>query len=264
MNQNARALQVALEAARAAGKILLQRRTRTRKIKVKGFRDIVTDADLAANRAIRELIQREFPTHAILSEEDTPSEKRAPRAEMLWIIDPLDGTTNYSRGYPLFSVSIALTVRGRSQVGVVYDPLRDECFYATRGQGAFLNGKKIQPRPIAQLSDALIGCELPRAQELRARGLGLFSRLVAQCMGGRLGGSAALSFCYVGAGRLDGYFHLWLYPWDVAAGMLIAREAGARVAHCDGRVATPRGGSYVVAGRKIFSALLRVIQSENL
>jgi myo-inositol-1(or 4)-monophosphatase len=257
MNPKARALRVALEAARAAGQILIERRNRIRKIKFKGMRDIVTDADFAANHAIRAILHQEFPDHAILSEEDPPPQTRSRRADFLWVIDPLDGTTNYARGYPIYAVSIALAERGRPQVGVVYDPLRDECFTAVRGEGAFLNRVRLSASRVAALEDAIIGFELPREQGLREQGLQWFGALIAESMSGRIGGSAALSLCYVGAGRLDAYFHPALSPWDVAAGVLVAREAGARVAHLDGHAATLRGGDYLAANKKFFPAILR-------
>ncbi len=260
MNQHAHTLQVALDAARTAGTVIKLRRSETREIKSKGLRDIVTDADLAANRAIYDILHKEFPEHSILSEEDPHPELRIRRGECLWIVDPLDGTTNYSRGYPVYSVSLALVEHGRPQVGVVYDPLRDECYYATQGEGAFLNGAKIQASRISKIEDTVIGTELPRDQELRERGMRLFSGLAARCMSARLGGSAALSLCYVGAGHLDAYFHLDLHTWDVAAGILIAREAGARVTHFDGRAATVQGGTYLLANRRFFPAFIRTIK----
>ncbi len=259
MNQNAHALQVALDAARVAGRILSRRRGFTREIKFKGMRDIVTDADFAANRAIQDILRKEFPAHAVLSEEDAHPEAQITRTEFLWIVDPLDGTTNYARGYPVYAVSIALAERGRAQVGVVYDPLRDECFYATRGEGAFLNGVKIQASQVSKLENAAIGFELPREQTLREQGLRWFASLVARSTTGRIGGSAALSICYVGTGRLDAYFHPSLSPWDVAAAILIAREGGARVTHLDGRAATLRGGGYLVASKKFFPAMFREV-----
>lgn len=255
------ALEVAVDAAKAAGKILARRRKLTREIKVKGWRDIVTDADLAANKSICGTLARAFPTHAILSEEDPHPELAQSRSEFLWIVDPLDGTTNYSRGFPVFSVSIGLTQKGQGLAGVVYDPLLDECFCATRGGGASLNGEAIQASLTAKLDQALIGFELAREQELRERGLNWFARLASRTMTARIGGSAALSFCFIAAGRLDAYLHLSLNPWDIAAGILIAREAGARVTHLDGRAATLRGGAYLAGNRKIFPSLLRAVRT---
>jgi myo-inositol-1(or 4)-monophosphatase len=255
-----RALEVAVDAARKAGRILAKRRTMTREIKVKGWRDIVTDADFAANKAILGVLEQAFPTHAILSEEDPHPDISLRQSEFLWIVDPLDGTTNYSRGYPTFSVSVALSRRGQGLVGVVYDPLLDECFYAIRDGGAFLNGVAIQASLTAKLEEALLGFELAREQDLRERGLDWFARLGSRTMTARIGGSAALSMCFVGAGRLDAYLHLALSPWDIAAGILIAREAGARVTHLDGRAATLQGGAYLAGNRKIFPSLLRAVR----
>lgn len=256
-----RALEVAVDAARSAGKILAKRQNMTRVIRIKGWRDIVTDADLAANAAIRRTLERAFPAHAILSEEDP--EPEASKPEFLWIVDPLDGTTNYSRGFPAFSVSIGLAQNARATVGVVYDPLLDECFYATRSNGAFLDGKPIQVSLVSKLDQALLGFELAREQELRERGLNWFARLGSRTMTARIGGSAALSFCYVAAGRLDAYMHLALSPWDVGAGILIAREAGARVTHLDGRAATLQGGGYLAGNRRLFPSLLRAVRQLN-
>ena len=254
------ALEVAEDAARAGGRVLAKRRTLTREIKVKGWRDIVTDADFAANKTICGILNRAFPTHSILSEEDPHPDLSLHKSEFLWIVDPLDGTTNYSRGFPVFAVSVGLAQKGRGLVGVVYDPLLDECFYATRGGGAFLNGAPIQASLIAKLEQGLLGFELAREQELRERGLNWFAQLASRTMTARICGSAALSICYVGAGRLDAYLHLLLSPWDIAAAILIAREAGARVTHLDGRSATIRGGAYLAGNRKIFPSLLRAVR----
>jgi myo-inositol-1(or 4)-monophosphatase len=255
-----RALEVAVEAARKAGRILAKRRSLAREIKVKGWRDIVTDADFAANIAIRRVLEKAFPAHAILSEEDADPDISQRQSEFLWIVDPLDGTTNYSRGYPTFSVSVALSQKGQSLVGVVYDPLLDECFSAIRDGGAFLNGTEIQASATGKLEHALLGFELARDQDLRERGLEWFAQLGSRTMTARIGGSAALSLCFVAAGRLDAYLHLALSPWDIAAGILIAREGGARVTHLDGRAATLRGGAYLAGNRIIFPSLLRAVR----
>jgi myo-inositol-1(or 4)-monophosphatase len=254
-----------------AGRILRQRFAQSRDIRFKGQRDIVTDADLAANRAIRSILERATPEYAIVSEEDIAPElvTREPRRgasqihwrdEFVWIIDPLDGTTNYARRYPVYSVSIGLARRGRVELGVVYDPVREECFSAQRGRGAFLNRTRLQASRVARLEDAVVGFEMPRDQKLRERGLDWFAQLAARSQTARIGGSAALSLCYIGAARLDVYLQLSLSAWDVAAGMLVAREAGGRVTHLDGRAATLRGGAYLAGSRKIFRALLETIR----
>ncbi len=255
-----RPLQVALKAARQGGRILVKRQAETREIKAKGFRDIVTDADLAANRAIRAALEKAFPTHVILSEEDPLPSVSIKRAENIWILDPLDGTTNYSRGFPVYAVSLALARKGQAQVGVIYDPLRDECFSAVRGQGAFLNNRPIHVSQITRFQDAIFGFELSHEQSLRERGLGWFARLGAQSVTARIGGSAALSLAYIAAGRMDGYMHLSLNSWDVAAGILIAREAGARVTHLDGSAASLNGGAYLAANSKFLSVMLQAVR----
>lgn len=247
---------IALRAALAAGRVLQTKFYKAREVRFKGYRDIVTDADFAADRAARKILQRAFPEYTIFSEEDT----LPPRAaEYVWMIDPLDGTTNYARRIPIFSVSIGLTRRGQPLVGVVYDPLRRECFFAERGRGAFLNGTRIQASKIESLERAVIGYELAREPELRAFGSQLFAHFAAQSMTARVGGSAALSLCYVGAGRLDTYMQLTLSPWDVAAGILIVREGGGRVTHLDGKSATLRGGAYLAAAPKIFPEFLKQV-----
>jgi myo-inositol-1(or 4)-monophosphatase len=250
--------EIALRAAIAAGRVLEQKFHETRKVQSKGYRDIVTDADFAANRTARRRLERAFPTHSILSEEDAPP---GARAEFEWIIDPLDGTTNYARRIPIFCVSLALTQRGQSVLGVVYDVLRRECFYAERGRGAALNGVPVRASRTAALDSAVIGFEFSREPALRAKGLRLFHHFAMQSVTGRVNGSAALSLCYIGAGRLDTYMHLTLQPWDVAAGILIAREGGARVTHLDGRAATLKGGAYLAAGPKLFPEFFAQIQA---
>lgn len=247
----------ALRAALAAGRVLQKKFYESREIHSKGFRDIVTDADFAADRAARRILTRAFPEYAILSEED----KEPPQeAEFLWMMDPLDGTTNYARRIPIFCVSIALTRRGQPLVGVVYDPLSRECFFAERGRGAFLNGTKIRASKIDSLGRAVIGYELAREPKLRALGLKMFKHFAAQSTTARVGGSAALSLCYIGAGRLDTYMQLTLYPWDVAAGILIAREGGARVTHLDGKTATLKGGAYLAGAPRVFPDFFKQVQ----
>jgi myo-inositol-1(or 4)-monophosphatase len=249
---------IALRAAFAAGRVLAEKFYEPRQVTAKGFRDIVTDADFAADRAARAILTRAAPGYAIRSEED----RVAPvRASHVWLMDPLDGTTNYARRIPIFSVSIALVRRGQPLVGVVLDPLRRECFFAERGRGAYLNGQRVRASSVDSFDRAVVGYELARAPRLRGQGLRLFAHFARQSVTARVGGSAALSLCYVGAGRLDTYMQLTLSPWDVAAGMLIAREGGARVTHLDGRPATLRGGAYLAGAPKLFPEFVAQIQS---
>lgn len=250
--------EIALRAAFAAGRVLKHKFYGKRAVRSKGFRDIVTDADFAADRAVRRVLAPTPYAYTILSEEDkTP----AQRAEYMWIMDPLDGTTNYARQLPAFCTSLALTRRGLPIVGVVYDPIREECFFAERGHGAFLNGQHIHASKIARLQEAVIGYEYAREPELRALGLKLLEQLSMQSITARVGGSAALSICYIAAGRLDTYMQLELSSWDVAAAILIAREAGARVTHLNGKPATLQGGAYLAGAPKIFPEFLRQVQA---
>lgn len=249
---------IALRAAVAAGRVLSKKFYETREIQSKGYRDIVTDADFAADRAARRILTRGFPDYAILSEED----KLPPRAaDYMWIMDPLDGTTNYSRRIPIFSVSIALVRRRQPIVGVVYDPLRRECFFAERGKGAWLNGVRARASEVKTFDQSVVGYELARQPKLRAVGMKLFQHFAMQSVTARLGGSAALSLCYVGAGRLDAYFQPSLASWDVAAGILIVREGGGRAAHFDGKPATLKGGSYCAANRHLFPELIKQMKT---
>jgi myo-inositol-1(or 4)-monophosphatase len=250
--------ETALRAAIAAGRVLQQKFYSPRQVQSKGYRDIVTDADYAANRAARRLLERAFPDYTILSEEDALPSKRA---EYEWIVDPLDGTTNYARRIPIFCVSVALTRRGQPVVGVVYDVLRRECFYAERGRGAALNGSPVHVSRTAAFDQSVVGFEFSREPALRAEGLRMYRHFAMQSVTARTGGSAALSLCYIGAGRLDTYMHLTLQPWDVAAGILIAREGGARVTHLDGRPATLKGGAYLAAAPKLYAEFLEQIRA---
>jgi myo-inositol-1(or 4)-monophosphatase len=248
-------LQTAIQAAREAGSILADNLRKPRRTKVKGLRDIVTDADLMAQRAIIEIIQARFPNHDILSEESDPGSKgqaavkgrfdefttggfdkptagdgqRSPdraRRPYTWIVDPLDGTTNYSRRLPCFCTSIALSHHGEVILGVVYDPLRDDLFQAERGKGAYLNGESLRVSQVGSLADALVGFDWARAQAEREVIAQLVVRMALPVRTLRNLGAAALGLCYVAAGRLDAYFHFSLRAWDAAAGTLIVQEAG--------------------------------------
>ena len=222
-------LQTAILAAREAGSILADNLRKPRQTKVKGLRDIVTDADVKAQRAIFEIIQARFPNHDILSEESDPgstgSEHCAGRPYTR-IVDPLDGTTNYSRRLPCFCTSIALSHQGEVILGVVYDPLRDCLFQAERGKGAYLNGESLRVSQIESLADALVGLDWARAQAEREVIARLVARMALRVRTLRTLGAAALGLCYVAAGWLDVYFHFSLRAWDAAAGALIVQEAG--------------------------------------
>jgi myo-inositol-1(or 4)-monophosphatase len=223
-------LQTAIEAAHRAGEVLLRKLPQTRQVRYKGLRDIVTDADEAAQQMIAELVHDRFPQHAFLGEEGGQSAD-LNSATPTWIVDPLDGTTNYARRFPSFCVSVALADSGVLRVGAIYDPARRETFYAQAGRGAFFQRGRAGPQPMQvsatdDLAEALVGLDWARDPALRARTIANLARVAAACRTVRATGSAALGLAYMAAGWLDAYYHLMLAPWDVAAGALIIREAG--------------------------------------
>ena len=206
----------------------------------KGFRDVVTDADFASQKLITDRVRQTFPTHGFLSEEDDGS--LPTEGDVIWVIDPIDGTSNFSRKSPLFSVSIAAATLTsdpnvfNSFVGVVLDPLRNELFEAQKGKGATLNGEPIQVSSISDFSNAIIALDWPRDPQERERTLNLVSKTVHESKTMRSIGSAALALSYIACGRLDAYFNLNLQPWDVAAAGLIIEEAGGRFSNISGGV----------------------------
>ncbi len=224
-------LETAVEGARRAGRVLAERFHEPRTISFKSGIDLVTDADQASEKVLLDWLRQRHPEHAILSEESGASAGSTYR----WIIDPLDGTTNYAHQLPHFSVSIAVEGEGGVQAGVVYDPMRDELFSAVRGRGAMLNGQPIRPSAIDRLDRALLCTGFPYDVREHPEGpAGLVVRFLGLAQGIRRLGSAALDLAYVASGRYDGYFEFSLKPWDVAAGALIVSEAGAVVTRIDG------------------------------
>jgi len=225
--------QIALQ----AGQILSDGYETAHQVKFKGEIDPVTEIDQRSEAFILGEILRRFPGHQLLAEE---SGSTAGSAEHLWIVDPLDGTVNYAHGVPVFSISIAYAFRGEIRLGVVLDPLRKECFAAEAGRGAWLSASGASSRPLkvsstAELTRCLLATGFPYDIRTTAHNnLETFARLSLQTQGVRRLGSAALDLCYVAAGRFDGYWERFLRPWDLAAGGLIAREAGARVTRLDG------------------------------
>jgi myo-inositol-1(or 4)-monophosphatase len=224
-------LEVALEAAHCAGDVLLERMATRRAVTAKGYRDTVTDADIAAESAVIALLRARFPDHAILSEE--AGEMDAP-GSTTWVVDPLDGTTNYSHGHPTFCVSIAALQSGRPAVGVVHDPVRGHTFAACEGKGATLNGAPVRASRLLRLSEAMIALDWAHADADRERVLQRLVVLAPRCRSVRALGSAALALAYVGAGWVDAYFAVALKPWDTAAAGLIVAEAGGKLTELDG------------------------------
>lgn len=220
-------------ATRAGGKELLAWRGQFQ-ARAKGVADLVTDADLASQAAIQRLVSERFPEHAFLGEERQDNSPVAGDGRLTWIVDPLDGTTNYVHGYPQFAVSVALA-RGRELlVGAVYDPLREQCFTAAAGRGAWLNGKPLLVSRETQVGESLVAVSLPAQVARDAPDLLDFVAAVQVCQAVRRSGSAALNLAYVAAGWLDAFWASHIHPWDVAAGVLLITEAGGVVVGRDG------------------------------
>lgn len=217
------------EAARRGGQVLLKWMGKTT-TQEKGFRDLVTQADLESQQVIQEFLNSEFPDHRFIGEEATDEPQEPSHSDLCWIVDPLDGTTNYVHGLRSFAVSIALYHRTTPLVGTVLDPVLDECYWAARGQGAKLNGDSIHASGCKELGKSLFVFSFPRGMTRTNPEVVRFLNMLENVGSIRRLGSAALNLCYVACGRADGYWATSLSQWDVAAGWLIAREAGAVVA----------------------------------
>lgn len=229
-------LNFAIQTARDAGSLLAERFGRALRVTNKSELDLVTESDLASEKLIIDRIKTYHPRHAILAEESGASPPATPEAqsEWRWIIDPLDGTTNYAHGYPCFCVSIGLEHKGRMELGVIYDPMRGELFTAERGEGASLNGRRIHVSAINSLSAALLCTGFPYDVRERSEFARHFANFIMNAQGVRRDGAAALDLAYVACGRFDGFWEEGLKPWDVAAGSLMVEEAGGRVSKYDG------------------------------
>lgn len=224
----------ALDAARVAGGILRDCARDGFRVEYKDAVNLVTDADRRSEQAVVDVIGKSFPGHCILAEERGAQKGEDP--DYQWVIDPLDGTTNFAHGYPAFCVSIGVEYRGTCILGVVLDPTRDEVFLAEAGQGASLNGAPLRVSRTARLDTALLVTGFAYDIRVSAQNnLDNFSRFALAAQGVRRTGTAALDLCYVAAGRFDGFWELKLHPWDTAAGLVILREAGGRVTDFKGR-----------------------------
>ncbi len=229
-------LNIAIKAARAAGAIINRASLDIERLQVtaKSHNDFVTEVDQAAEQAIIDIIREAYPGHGILAEESGRTQG-AKHSDFVWIIDPLDGTTNFIHGFPVYAVSIALAWRGQVQQAVVYDPTRNDLFYASRGKGAYLNDRRIRVSKRTRMLDALIGTGFPfRKGDNFQRYMKMFEDVMVQCAGLRRPGAASLDLCYVAAGYYDGFFETGLSPWDVAAGSLMITEAGGLVGNFTG------------------------------
>lgn len=246
-------LHLAETAARAAGRIAVDYRGRV-ETRSKGPRDLVTEADVLCQAEIKRMIGEAFPDHAFLAEEaDT---NPGGGSELCWVIDPIDGTSNYSYGVPVFCTSIALTYQGQSLVGVVYDPLRDDLYAGVLGQGATLNGIPMRVSQRSRMIDALIALEWASKPAMRTESIQRMAVLAEQCLTVRSPGAAALSLCLVAAGAVDVYFNVHLNPWDMAAAGLMIQEAGGQLSRINGEAWTIETGGVLATNGRLHGAVL--------
>ena len=254
-------LTTAVKAARRAGNVITRsaRDLDLLTVTAKGPKDFVSEVDRAAEAAIVETIHSVYPEHAILAEEGT-GRGRNPDAEHLWIIDPLDGTTNFLHGFPQYCVSIALAHKGVVTQGVIFDPIRNDLFTATRGRGAFLNDRRIRVSRRAHLRDCLIGTGFPfRDGSYLDTYLQMMKVMIQQTAGLRRPGAAALDLAYVAAGFYDGFFEIGLNAWDVAAGSLLVLEAGGLIGDLAGEGDYLHGGQVIAATPKVFAEIVQTL-----
>ncbi len=254
-------LTIAIRAARDAGNVIVKAYGDLDKVKaeLKGTNDLVTNVDRDAESAIIAAIRRAYPEHTIIGEET--GENPGADKDHQWIIDPLDGTTNFVKGIPHFAVSIALHVKGKAEVAVVYDPIRDELFSASRGKGAQLNGYRIRASAAKELTGTLLATGFPFKQKHQQETyLNIFGALFAECADMRRAGSAALDLAYVAAGRVDGFWEMGLKPWDTAAGVLLATESGAIVSDFAGGHDYFKSGNIVAGAPRVLRDILGKIR----
>ncbi|WP_418320752.1 inositol monophosphatase family protein [Piscinibacter sakaiensis] len=254
-------LNIAIKAARTAGALINRASLDLDLLKVtsKATNDFVTEVDQAAERAIIETLLGAYPGHAILAEE-SGRQHGARDSDYLWIIDPLDGTTNFIHGLPVYAVSIALSYRGQIQQAVVYDPSRNDLFYASKGRGAYLNDKRLRVSKRTRLAESLIGTGFPfRKGDNFQRYLAMFEAVMQRCAGVRRPGAAALDLCYVAAGYYDGFFETGLHPWDIAAGSLMITEAGGLIGNFTGEADYLFQREVVAGNPKIYGQLVPLL-----
>lgn len=252
-------LNIAVKAARKAASVIVRSidRLGSLDISTKGPNDFVSEVDRQAEAEIIKILRRAYPSHSIMAEEGGNVEGD----EFTWIIDPLDGTTNYLHGFPQYAVSIALKHKNRLECGVIYDPLRQELFTAARGTGAQLNDRKIRVSKAKGLDAALLGTGFPfRELEHLDAYLETFKSLISKTAGVRRAGAATLDLAYVACGRLDGFWEFGLKPWDMAAGVLIIKEAGGLASDLSGGHDFLETGNVIAGNPKMLKALLQVIQ----
>ena len=252
-------LNTAITAARQAGNIITRSadRIETLTIKNKGQNDFVSEIDQQAEQAIIKIIRKAYPSHGFLAEESGNS----AGDDYVWIIDPLDGTTNFLHGFPQFAVSIALKYKNRLEQAVIYDPIRQELFTASRGVNAQLNGRRIRVTKAKSLANTLIGTGFPyNNMEHLSEYMDILKSIIPETAGVRRAGAASLDLAYVAAGRLDGFWEYGLKPWDLAAGTLLIQEAGGIVSDFDGGTDFFESGNVVAGNAKVLKSLLQTIK----
>ena len=254
-------LTIAVRAARRAGSIINRAALDGGSglhVRSKRAKDFVTQVDQAAEQAIIDIVRKSYPEHGFLAEESGASEEHA---EFVWVIDPLDGTTNFIHGFPQYCVSIGIQQRGALTHAVIYDPARNELFTASKGRGAFLNDRRIRVSTLTKFGDALVGTGFPFKELER---IDLYTRqlqtMMKTCAGVRRAGAAALDLAYVACGRLDAFWELGLSPWDMAGGALLIQEAGGLVGDLNGDQGYMQSGDIAAATPKVFTALLEALR----
>jgi myo-inositol-1(or 4)-monophosphatase len=253
-------LATATEIVLKAGAIQLARRESGFQVNKKGTIDLVTEVDLECERMCRAILAERFPDHDILAEELSSDARHPTTSRYRWVYDPLDGTTNYAHGLPIFCSSLALQVDGQTVVGAIYDASRAELFTAERGAGAFLNGRRLRVSSTDAVIDALLVTGFPYDVHKQTADLvTMFAAFLGRARAVRRLGSAALDLCYVAAGRFDGYWEQHLWPWDVAAGALVVTEAGGAVTGMDGSAFDPAAAHLLASNGRVHEAMLGVI-----
>lgn len=242
-----------------AGDILLDFYSKGFSVNYKGARDLVTTADIRVENFFKEQLSKYFPDIPVVGEESFKGE----RFDSAFILDPVDGTTNFAHGYPAFCISIAYVEKDRIREGWVFNPLLKEFFYGKEGEGAFLNDKRIEVSKSKNLKQSLLATGFPYLDEYMPMILNYFNHILPHCQGIRRGGSAALDLCYTACGRFDGFFELGLKPWDVSAGILFIREAGGRVTDIYGNEATPYDKHFVATNSLIHDDILSLIKKAD-
>ncbi|QWA09741.1 inositol-1-monophosphatase [Sodalis ligni] len=256
-------LNIAIRAARKAGNLIAKHYETPDAVEAsqKGDNDFVTNVDREAERLIIEVIRKSYPQHTVISEEC--GELTGEDQDVQWIIDPLDGTTNFIKHLPHFAVSIAVRIKGRTEVAVVYDPMRNELFTSSRGQGTQLNGYRLRGSTARELDGTILATGFPfKAKQHAATYINLLGKLFTQCADFRRSGSAALDLAYVAAGRVDGFFEIGLKPWDYAGGDLLVREAGGLVTDFAGGHEYWQSGNLVAGNPRVVKAMLSAMRDE--